>query len=192
MSRPSKMAKRAREARRAPSRLALSSRRRDLALVKPKKKTAQARPLDIGALGVVASALQSTAYGLELGAQKTRDEAIAVTMTREAASLRAGVELVVVAAKTAGVDLQARVRMSDRLRWEWVASTAMMLDGRVEPRVLLECTRVLDEIAPLLNAGPALPIALRAQIDARLRVARSTATALASSMADRVDLAFAT
>lgn len=192
MSRPPKKAKRAREARRAPSRLALSSRRRDLALVKPKKKTAQARPLDIGALGVVASALQSAAYGFELGAQKTRDEASAVEMTREAASLRAGVELVVVAAKTAGVDLQARVRMSDRLRWEWVASTAMMLDGRVEPRVLLECTRVLDEIAPLLRADPGLPIALRAPIHARLRVARSTATSPAPSMADPADLAFAT
>jgi len=159
--------------------------------VKPKKRTAQARPLDVGALGVVASALQSAAYGFELGAQKTRDEAIAVAMTREAASLRAGVELVIVAAKTAGVDLEGRVRMSDRLRWEWVASTAMMLDGRVEPRVLLECTRVLDEVA-LLSAGPALPIALRAQIDARLRVARSTATSLASSMADHADLALAT
>ena len=60
----------------------------------------------------------------------------------------------------------------ERLRWEWLASSARLIDGVAENRLLAECARIRGEAdvaaVVLLRAGAEMPTALRRILDARL------------------------
>jgi hypothetical protein len=49
----------------------------------------------------------------------------------------------VAAAEACGVDARPRHRTGERLRWEWLASTATVVDGAADEWILAECARIL-------------------------------------------------
>lgn len=89
----------------------------------------------------LATACTAMAAGFRACAKHTRNEALAesaLTMALEQESL-AG-EVVRIGAAL-GVSLRRTSGMSESLRWEWLASTATLLDGSSDVRVLAECLR---------------------------------------------------
>lgn len=134
-----------------------------------------------GALGkageaalALATACDVAADGFELCARRTRDETIAVAVQSAAAFLRALVDATVAAAAARGIDARPRRRTCERLRWEWLASTATVVDGTPCARLLSECARTLAAVDALGTA------ALGDGIVARFQVAAVEAYSLAS------------
>jgi hypothetical protein len=122
------------------------------------------------------SAASSAVIGFDLCARRTRDKTIAVAAENAAASLRSLVE----ATTEIGGGLQAnaapRARTGERLRWEWLASTAMVVDGAAEGRLLSECARILGDAVVHTRASVDPTIA------ARFRVASAEAFSLAHTV----------
>lgn len=60
----------------------------------------------------------------------------------------------------------------ERLRWEWLASSARLIDGAAESRLLVECARIRGEAdaaaAELVRYDAQIPSALRRILAARL------------------------
>jgi hypothetical protein len=121
----------------------------------------------------------SAAIGLEICARRTRDATIAVAAESAAKNLR-----------TLGQALDdghengaaiSRNRTGNRLRWEWLASTAMLVDGRCDHRLLSECSSALSE---LVASAPIK--ALGRELSARLRVASAEAYSLSVAVAREV------
>lgn len=134
------------------------------------------------------SACDAAAAGFDLCARRTDDETIAVAARSAAACVRALAGATVSAARGLGIDARPRARTCDRLRWEWLASTAMVVDGSADGRLLDECARVLADV----DASAA--VALGEELAARLRLASAEAYSLASAVAQRrrgLALAFA-
>jgi hypothetical protein len=122
----------------------------------------------------IASACGAVVAGLDMCARRTRDEKIAVAARNAAGSLRALQEATIVAAAARGVDARPRARTCDRLRWEWLASTATVVDGNADARLLSECARILaDAVATTRSTN-----ALGPEIAARLRLASAEACSL--------------
>lgn len=137
----------------------------------------------------VVEACSSAITGLELCARRARDEATVVASASAADFLRALLAATGAVAAERGLDVEPRPRTGDRLRWEWLASTATAVDGAPEGRLLSECARVLSEA---LTAAVEID-ALGEGIAARLRVASAEAYSLASALRyrRRGDLALA-
>jgi hypothetical protein len=114
--------------------------------------------------------------GFDLCARRTRDEKICVAARSAARFLRYLVESTIAAAAAQGIDARPRARTADRLRWEWLASTATVVDGVADGRLLAECARLLA----VVDAG-ALP-ELGEGIVARFRVAAAEAHSLSSAI----------
>jgi hypothetical protein len=99
----------------------------------------------------LAAACTSAATGLELLVRRTREPSIAAAAKGAADNLRSVAGLAVSEAASRGLDALPRARTGDRLRWEWLASTASVLDGAADERVLEECARVLGEAIPTVT-----------------------------------------
>ena len=87
----------------------------------------------------VASAAQAAAVGFDVCARRARTKDVIERMTRLAIEARAHAE-------HAGARVPGGIRKpttSERMRWEWLASTAALLDGGVEGRLAEEATRLL-------------------------------------------------
>jgi hypothetical protein len=122
------------------------------------------------------SACSAAAVGFELCALRTRDETISVAAKNAAAFLRSLGGATENAARAKGIDARPRSRTCDRLRWEWLASTATVLDGSPDGRLASECARLLSEVDAdsVANLGD--------EIAARFRVATAEAHSLASAI----------
>ena len=85
-------------------------------------------------------------------------------------------EATIAAAAAVGIDARPRARTCDRLRWEWLASTATVVDGSPDGRLLSECARILAGVdtkgATELGDG----------IAARFQIASAEAYSLASAV----------
>lgn len=156
---------------------------------KGRGNTRSAAPAEMttsGALGkaadaalAIATACNAASVGFDLCARRTQDETIAVAATNAAAFLRSLSEVTVAAAASKGIDAQPRARTCDRLRWEWLASTASVVDGEPDGRLLSECARILAGVdatgAAELDNG----------IAARFQIACVEAYSLASTVLHR-------
>jgi hypothetical protein len=119
-------------------------------------------------LEMIESACTSTAFGLDLCARRTTDSRIAVAVKSAAANLRS----LAPSAK--------KLRMRDRLRWEWLASTGIAVDGGSEARLLVECARILGHaVEAMMNANEDH----ESELAARFRVASAEAWSLAFCVA---------
>lgn len=88
----------------------------------------------------VASAAQAAAVGFHVCARRARTKAVMQRMTKLADEARA-------LAEDAGARVPGGVRKpttSERMRWEWLASTAALLDGGAEGRLAEEAIRLLE------------------------------------------------
>jgi hypothetical protein len=124
----------------------------------------------------ITSACSAAAMGFELCAVRTRDETIAVAVRGAAAFLRSLQRAVVTAARSQGIDARPRARTCDRLRWEWLASTASVLDPTPDGRLASECARLLTELE--VSSTTWLP----ERIVGRLRMALAEARSLAATI----------
>ncbi len=126
----------------------------------------------------ITSTCNAAIAGFELCARRTHDVTIAVAATSAADFLRVLVEATIAAAAERGIDAVARARTGDRLRWEWLASTATVVDGTSDARLLGEGARLVPEtVTAAVNVGE-----LGESIGARLRVASAEAYSLASAL----------
>lgn len=87
----------------------------------------------------IAAAMQSASLGFDVCARRATDRKNAERMTWLAGEARAIAELV--ADKVAGG--VRRPTTSERMRWEWLASTAALLDGGADGRIAEEANRHL-------------------------------------------------
>lgn len=94
----------------------------------------------------IAEASQSASVGFEVCARRAETRELAGRMTRLASEARA-------IAESAAARVPGGVRRpstSERMRWEWLASTAALLDGGVGGRVAEEALRhlaIAEELA---------------------------------------------
>jgi hypothetical protein len=130
------------------------------------------------ALAITTAGMAAVA-GFELCARKTRDETIAVAAKSAAEFLRGLVDSTIEAAAAYGLDASPHARTGDRLRWEWLASTAAVVDGSPDARLLSECSRILTEM--MVAVAPHAD-ELDSGLGARLRVASAEAYSLASAV----------
>lgn len=94
----------------------------------------------------VATSLYSAACGLEICARRAH----LLATSERIASLAAEARLVADRASERVPGGVRRPMMSERLRWEWIASTAAALDGAAEERLLDEVSR---HLAVAVDAG---------------------------------------
>ena len=134
----------------------------------------------------IVSACNAAAVGFALCAARTRDETIAVAAKSAAAFLCTLRDGAIDAASAAGVDARPRARTTDHLRWEWLASTATVLDGSPDGRLANECARILSEIDVTSVLG-----ALGDRVVARFRAAVAEACSLAWAIGRRQKRQFA-
>jgi hypothetical protein len=81
-------------------------------------------------------ATQAAAVGLEIGGRRAQTRDMSERMTRLACDIRA-------LAEGLGTSVR-RPSTSERLRWEWLASTSTVLDGGPERRIADEAVRTLE------------------------------------------------
>ncbi len=139
-----------------------------------------------GAVAITAACSAAIA-GFELCASRGRDSRIAVAAKNASEALRVLFASVITAADDLGIDAHPRRRTCDRLRWEWLASTATVIDGHPEGRLLSECARVLSAVVATH------PDILGDEIAGRIRAASAEAHSLAMAVEyeRRRELAFA-
>jgi hypothetical protein len=144
--------------------------------------------LDIADSAVaITTACSAAIAGFEVCARRSRDARTAVAARNASEALRVLFAAAIVAAEDLGIDAHPRKRTCDRLRWEWLASTATVVDGNPDGRLLSECARVLSELVATDSNG------LGDEIAARIRIASAEAhsLALAVEYERRRELAFA-
>jgi len=100
----------------------------------------------------VIRATQAAAVGLEIGGRRAQTRDMSERMTRLAGDIRA-------LADGLGTSSVRRPSTSERLRWEWLASTSTVLDGAPERRIADEAVRTLE--AALEDADEDLASKLR-------------------------------
>ena len=134
-------------------------------------------PSSLVRLGMVCASLQA---GFGSLAKHAGGAAIADEAASLAAAHGAIADKVAVIASSLGIDVpRLKPTCGERLRWEWLASSARLIDGSPESRLLAECTRLLDEAVNLDRDAAALsPIAMR-QIRLALERMRASAERLA-------------
>lgn len=132
-----------------------------------------------GARGTAATTCASVALGFDICARRTRDGNIAVAAESAARNLRSLAEALRLAESTpraahdTGRDAGIRPHTGQRLRWEWLASTATLVDGRADRRLLSECATTLADAVATFD-----PELLGDALAARLRVASAEAFSL--------------
>jgi hypothetical protein len=87
----------------------------------------------------MASALLAATLGFEVCARRAHTKDVGARMTALAEEVRAVAESIV-ARVPGGV---RKPSTSERMRWEWLASTAALLDGGIEGRIADEANRHL-------------------------------------------------
>jgi hypothetical protein len=153
--------------------VAAASRTRDVAAAAQAAGSATRRD----ALLAVAAACSAAAVGFELCAGRTRAAAIAVAAASAAKVVRHLHGAALDCARHEGAVLPPRARTCERLRWEWLASTGMVVDGDPDMRLLEECARILAAalaVAPALAGAPG-------DLAVRLRLASAEASSLAAA-----------
>jgi hypothetical protein len=135
-------------------------------------------PSSLVRLAVVCARLQAGFGSLakHAGVTAIADEAASLAAAHGAIADEVGL-----IASTLGIDMpRLKATCGERLRWEWLASSARLTDGSPEPRLLAECTRLQDEAVSLDRDAAALsPIAMR-QIRMALERMRASAERLIS------------
>lgn len=119
----------------------------------PEMITAATRGKIADAARAISSACNGAAVGFDLCAVRTQDQTIAVAAKSAAAFLRSLQSATVASVAPFGIDARPRVRTADRLRWEWLASTATVLDGAPDGRLAGECARILSEVDVSVASG---------------------------------------
>jgi hypothetical protein len=89
----------------------------------------------------IASLAASLATGASVWAKHASDVAIASEARAIADEQRVAAE----EARAVAAASRPGVRTCERLRWEWLLSTAVLLDGGAGPRLRTECLRLIDE-----------------------------------------------
>lgn len=94
-------------------------------------------------LGPLAVACSSLALGYSVTAKHARDEQIADRAIILADTYRSISALLAGLARSLGDEptLRTKATCGERLRWEWIASSARIMDGAPEGRLLDECAR---------------------------------------------------
>lgn len=131
---------------------------------------ADVAPSPTAAEKAIAAACSSAAEGFALCASRTRDEVIAVAARSASEVVRA-----IAAQIPPGVH---KKRMGDRLRWEWLVSTAIIVDGSPDARLLAECAKVMSSALAHVDA-------VNAELGARFRVASAEAYSLSAAVQTR-------
>lgn len=124
----------------------------------------------------ITTACNAAIAGFEVCARRSRDARTAVAACNASEALRALYASAIVAAADRGIDAHPRKRTCDRLRWEWLASTAMVVDGSSDMRLLSECARILSDLVATDPNG------LGDEISARIRIASAEAYSLALAL----------
>jgi hypothetical protein len=107
------------------------------------------------ALGRLAAVSSNLAVGFGVIAKTTRDAHLARECASLAAAHRAIAEEVAAVAATLGISVPSvRSTCGERLRWEWLASSARLLDGTAELRLVGECARLQREASELAASLP--------------------------------------
>lgn len=89
----------------------------------------------------LAAACAAMSAGFRACAKYTRNEALAESVTAMALEQESLADAVDRIGAALGVSPRRTTGMSESLRWEWLASTATLLDGSSDVRVLAECMR---------------------------------------------------
>lgn len=104
-------------------------------------------------LGPLAVACASLALGYAVTAKYARDEQVADHATMLADTYRSlSAHLSGLALSFGGARPRAKATCGERLRWEWLASSARLMDGAPDRRLLAECAQV-QEAADLATAA---------------------------------------
>jgi hypothetical protein len=120
----------------------------------------------------IASACHAAAFGYALASLRAEDVNVALAARQAGAFARATADAI-----TGCHPVTLRIRTGDRLRWEWLASSAAMLDGKPACRLLRECARLLSDA---LDDAADAPPSVRPYVH-KLRMASAEAASLALS-----------
>jgi hypothetical protein len=90
---------------------------------------------------MIAAAASDAALGLDVCAKRSRSPIVQARASELAQRCRA---------LALAMGPVMRTRMADRMRWEWLASTASLLEPTPERRIVAECLQVFD---PALDAA---------------------------------------
>lgn len=93
----------------------------------------------------MASACHSVTAGFHVCAKYTKNPVLAEMARSMAFEQGVLADEVARLAATLGAQSIPKGHTSDRLRWEWLASTATVLDGTSDVRLLAECVRMMRE-----------------------------------------------
>jgi len=115
---------------------------------------APAPPLALApALQALVSACARLATGYDLCARRSRDVRVADVSGSLATLYRAVTDELAAFLASSGASVpRTKSTCSERLRWEWLASTGRLMDGSPERQVVLECVRIEDSVAPQVVA----------------------------------------
>lgn len=142
----------------------------------------------------LALACGSMSVGFRACAKHTRNEALAALATAMASEQASLADEAVRIGAALGVPLRRPAGMSECLRWEWLASTATLLDGSSDVRLLAECLRWMraacdaSHALELVSSHGARELSSDVQsITVALDRARGDVVALAPQGGQRVD-----
>lgn len=129
---------------------------------------ARSAPEMVDALRRVAEACAAAAVGLDACAKHAHDRALAGESSELAREHRALADELAGVAASLGAGAR-RSSTCERLRWEWLASTAGVLDGAPDTRLFTECLRTQEcachcaELAIAAASGEPARVLRRAQ-----------------------------
>jgi hypothetical protein len=129
----------------------------------------------------IASACHAAAFGYVLAERRAHDVNVALAARQAGAFATSIAESIARSHR-----IRLRIRTGDRLRWEWLASSAAMLDGKPTFRLLRECARLLGDA--LADAADAPPSARPYVQKLRMASAEAASLALAAPHEGPVDL----
>ena len=93
------------------------------------------------------------ATGYELCARRAREIRVADVGGSLSTLYRAVTHELAAFLVTSGASVpRTKPTCSERLRWEWLASTGRLIDGAPERQVLIECARIENAVAPYVAA----------------------------------------
>lgn len=134
---------------------------------------ASALPADAARLATdmvrLAVASSTLAVGYAVTARHTLDEHLAAKCSALAGLHRViAADLAMLIALSGALPPRVTSTCGERLRWEWLASSARLIDGAAEDRLLAECARIqheADDAAALVErCGARLPAGVRQRL----------------------------
>ena len=143
----------------------------------------------VNALQQLATSGARLALGYAITATRARDPRAADVGASLATLHRAVAEELAAVLVSLGMSVpRTKPTCSERLRWEWLASTGLLTNGRAELAVLDECTRIerlAEDHVIMLNAeASALGILELRQLVTRLQSARAASLRLQARAMD--------